>query len=160
MKHQNLKSLQVRKSQVLEEVDNLVKEKEFVDKKLNDEKNRLKPIENNIKRLSKSKLKISRKIEDLFEEKKSIDRKLNDTRDHLRLIEGNIEKLTKLKPQLSEHAILRYLERIKEINISEVKEEIMTDKIKQQISTIGNGRIPVGDFVLVIRNNVVVTIEK
>lgn len=59
---------------------------------------------------------------------------------------------------LSEHALLRYIEREKKIDLKSIKAEILTDKVKEQIKTIGSGKIPCGELNLIVKNNVIVSI--
>lgn len=60
---------------------------------------------------------------------------------------------------VSEHAILRYLERVTGIPIEEVKAAILPDGIKKLAMTAGSGKYPVGTHKIVVRGNTVVTIE-
>lgn len=66
----------------------------------------------------------------------------------------------KLKP--TEHSLLRYLERVKGINLKEVEEEMLSDpKMMEAISVLGgNGIYPFqGRFQFVVKNNVIVTVK-
>lgn len=60
---------------------------------------------------------------------------------------------------VTEHAILRYLERVYEIDIEAVKSEIVADS-HSAIAFMGSGELkrPAG-FTLVIKNNSIVTIK-
>lgn len=61
---------------------------------------------------------------------------------------------------VSEHAILRYMERIQKIDIKAIEKEIISDEVLKMIETLGNtGSYPNKDFKLVIKNGTVVTIE-
>jgi chromosome segregation ATPase len=84
---------------------------------------------------------------------------------------GNIKKeMTDLKsridgfnenkqPIVSEHAILRYLERVKGLDIKAIEKEILTDDILKLIETLGpNGVYPNNGFKIKMKNNVVITI--
>lgn len=61
---------------------------------------------------------------------------------------------------ISEHAILRYLERVKGVNIEELKEEIWpkSDVNQRMCRTLGNGEFPVNNHRVVIKNNVIVSV--
>jgi predicted transcriptional regulator len=60
---------------------------------------------------------------------------------------------------VTEHAILRYLERIMNIDIEELRAEILTDKTRQQIKTLGNGRYPLEKGgKAVVKNNSIVSV--
>lgn len=62
---------------------------------------------------------------------------------------------------ITDHAILRYLERVKGINVEEIKEEIITPEIKNIIATLGSssGTYPSGTgYSVVLKKNTVVTV--
>lgn len=59
---------------------------------------------------------------------------------------------------VSEHAIIRYLERVYQLDLEKIKREILPDTIAQQAKIIGNGRYGVVDHTLLIKDNVVVTV--
>jgi chromosome segregation ATPase len=58
---------------------------------------------------------------------------------------------------VSEHAILRYLERIKGMNIEEIKKEMLDGK-ESQIKFAGSGKIGINGYTIVFKNNVVVSV--
>ncbi len=71
----------------------------------------------------------------------------------------NYEASAKLNPKVSEHALLRYLERVKGIDIKTCEQEILNKKVLEMIETLGgNGSFPNENFKLVMKDNVVVTI--
>ena len=60
---------------------------------------------------------------------------------------------------ISEHALLRYLERVSKIDTDSVKKTIITPELIKIVETLGgNGKYPVGDITLVMRDYVVTTI--
>ncbi|MDD2904787.1 MAG: hypothetical protein PHW94_07680 [Sulfurimonas sp.] len=59
---------------------------------------------------------------------------------------------------ISEHAILRYLERVYKLNITKLYKEIVTPKVQEQIKEFGNGTYSVEAFSIKVVDNVVVTI--
>lgn len=63
---------------------------------------------------------------------------------------------------VSEHAIIRYIERVLGISIDEISQKILGNEIEKQIETLGNGTYPINDneFKIVVKDNVVVTIIK
>ncbi|HCB1595204.1 TPA: hypothetical protein MYP09_001418 [Citrobacter farmeri] len=63
------------------------------------------------------------------------------------------------EPIVSEHAILRYLERVEGLNIEEVKAKILTDKVKAQINFAKSCEINNSQYKIVVKNNVIVTIK-
>jgi hypothetical protein len=63
------------------------------------------------------------------------------------------------EPVISEHAILRYLERIKGLDITAIKDEILDEKTIANIKFIKrNGKIKRDAFNLVVKDNIVVSI--
>lgn len=73
------------------------------------------------------------------------------------------DKIEELKSdnsiKISEHAILRYFERIKGYNISDIEKEIITEDVKKLVETLGgNGKYPFNDFQLVLKDFTVTTI--
>ena len=61
---------------------------------------------------------------------------------------------------VSEHAILRYLERVKGFNLKEIEEEIITEELKSNVAILGgNGKYPLNNCKAVMKNFTIVTIE-
>lgn len=77
-------------------------------------------------------------------------------------LKGKIEALQKPKGlRVTEHAILRYLERVNKINLKEIEKAILTPELVKMTEVLGtNGKFPVSDFNIVIRDGSVVTVEK
>ena len=60
---------------------------------------------------------------------------------------------------ISDHAMLRYLERIYELDLEMVKGQILTNEALSIIEQFGgNGKYQLKDFTLVLKNNTIVTI--
>lgn len=81
----------------------------------------------------------------------------------LRAIETIKEQINKLEKQngviVTEHAILRYLERVKGINLADISKEILTDEIKKFVAVIGgNGTYPNNGFSVKIVDYKIVTV--
>ncbi len=61
--------------------------------------------------------------------------------------------------EISDHAIVRYTERVLGYDIDYIKKQILTTEIQELIETLGgNGNYPNKDFKVVVKNNTVVTI--
>lgn len=73
-------------------------------------------------------------------------------------IKNQIELIKNASPVVSEHAILRYLERIKGIDLKAVTEEILSGNRADMISTMGSGTMKTSDYDIVFKNRCVVTI--
>lgn len=121
----------------------------------------LKELNTQLKALSeKMSLKTSQ-ISSKQSEINQYNKELNQLQKQFTEIENKIEKYTNKNPIISEHAIVRYMERVKKIDIEEIKKEILSEKVTKMISDLGNnGTYPnENGFQLVIKNNVVVTIK-
>ena len=73
------------------------------------------------------------------------------------------EEIAKIKdtkvPTVSEHAILRYLERVKGLNIPEIEKEILSDEVLKLVDYLGgSGTYPNGLFSVVMKNYCVTTV--
>lgn len=95
--------------------------------------------------------------------KKDLDAKQLESKQLLNQINQVKREISNLSndktPIISEHAILRYLERVKGLNIKEVENEILTEDVLKLIDTLGpNGTYPVDNFRIVLKNNVITTI--
>jgi DNA repair exonuclease SbcCD ATPase subunit len=85
---------------------------------------------------------------------------LNRKLELIRVIEGEL-KVLELPIQISDHALIRYLERVHGINITQVKLEIINANVVSlwEGTKQGDGDYPIGNGAqVVIRNNVAVTI--
>lgn len=82
---------------------------------------------------------------------------LNKRRD---ILNKKLEKIT-AKLTISEHAIIRYIERVIGINIDEITNKILTPEIEAMYNNLGSGKFPIegGKARVVIKNNVIVTVE-
>ena len=62
-------------------------------------------------------------------------------------------------PVITEHALLRYLERVKGIDIKEIKKEILPEDIADIIGKLGSGKFIVNKkFKLIVKNKVIKSI--
>lgn len=75
-------------------------------------------------------------------------------------LKSEIDKLSKdTTVKVSEHAIVRYFERVKGYNIAEIEKDILSDEVLNLISQLGeNGKFPNNGFHVVLKNNTVTTI--
>lgn len=63
------------------------------------------------------------------------------------------------KPIVSEHAILRYLERVGGMNMEQIKNFILNEEALSYISSMGDGTYPIENrFNIVVKNNTIITI--
>ena len=104
----------------------------------------------------KSEIDLIRRERQLINERLSVaERNLKNTEEELKKLKiGN-------KIIVSEHAVLRYLERTMELDLKAVENEILSKEVVSQYRTLGNGKYPVSNGCkAVIKDNVVLTITK
>lgn len=96
----------------------------------------------------------------LREQSRNIKNQIREEERKLLAIKEKLESLTKkaVEPILTDHALVRYLERVKGIDIEKAKKEILSDKLKSMISTLGNGKFPCDNFTVIVKDNQVITI--
>lgn len=102
-------------------------------------------------------------LEDLKEQIISNQNKIVLKKQEIKDIDKKINKLKSNKLEISDHAILRYLERIENIDINKIKDriknELINEEIKNQVKILGNGIFPIkNNLKAVIKNNIVITI--
>lgn len=86
-----------------------------------------------------------------------LDRYQFDTDGERQAIERKIASL-EAEPCVSDHAIVRYIERVYGIDIEAIKAELLTEDAREQIKIVGSGKIPSGPFTLVVKRGTVVTV--
>ena len=104
-----------------------------------------------------------RKEEQVVEELKNTVSDINiDIKATQHKISGLKDKIGKLENngsiRISDHAIVRYLERIQGVDIAQAKRDILTDIVLDQYNTLGDGTYPNKNFKIIIRNSTVTTI--
>jgi hypothetical protein len=61
--------------------------------------------------------------------------------------------------KVTEHAIIRYLERVKGLDIEEIEKEILTDSLKDMVTNLGNtGTFPGNGFRILMKDGTITTI--
>lgn len=61
---------------------------------------------------------------------------------------------------VTDHAIKRYLQRVEEIDPIDVPSRIVTTALQEMVRTLGDGKYPVDDFMVVVCGNTVKTVIK
>lgn len=81
--------------------------------------------------------------------------KINTINQRLNLLDS---KKTKNDPEISLHALIRYIERIHRINIEEIKKNLLSQKIKEYVNDFKNGRITENGITFIFKNRKIITI--
>lgn len=115
-----------------------------------------------LKKLQSLLIKQKSEIDLIKRERQLINERLSVAERNLKNTEEELKKLkTGNKIIVSEHAVLRYLERTMELDLKAVESEILTEETIKQYKTLGNGKYPVSNGCkAVIKDNVVLTITK
>jgi septation ring formation regulator EzrA len=75
-------------------------------------------------------------------------------------LKHRIKTLQNKEVIVSEHALLRYIERVMGVDLEEIKNQVLGPETLALIGKLGNGKYPIGNGVrAVVKNNTVVTIQ-
>lgn len=115
-----------------------------------------------LKKLQSLLIKQKSEIDLIKRERQLINERLSVAERNLWNTEEELKKLkTGNKIIVSEHAVLRYLERTMELDLKAVENKILSEEVVSQYKTLGNGKYPVSNGCkAVIKDNVVLTITK
>jgi predicted nucleic acid-binding Zn-ribbon protein len=76
-------------------------------------------------------------------------------------LKQQVEALAKKDIVVSEHAMLRYLERAHGIDPDELKQHILTSQVRTMINGMASGKFPLGNGMrAVVKDRVIITIEQ
>lgn len=115
---------------------------------------RLKEYQGRLEKLKAEQSVIVMRRKEIVKEEQEIGKKINH-------IKQEIAGLTDKGLTLSEHAILRYIQRVEVVHPDEVYNRVITDDLKKMHGILGNGEFPLGDsgHFCIIRGNVVISIK-
>jgi len=115
-------------------------------------KQELKQLETQVK-------KIEGEISSLRKEKSFVDQNISLKEKQKKEIMKKISSLKEKDINVSEHAMLRYIERVIGIDLNDIKSKILTDDIRTKIETFGNGTYSNEEFKVIVKDNTIVTVE-
>lgn len=111
-----------------------------------------------IKELVTRKKKLQSKLERLHQE-------VNESKTEYSKTKAQIDKINNILSTsaknliVTEHALLKYIERFMDIDLEKIKKQIADKQIEDQAKTLGNGKYPTKDgLTLVVKNMTVVTL--
>jgi len=118
-------------------------------------------IEQELKGLQTQLTKVEGEIKALKQEQAALSEKQATASNQRRSL---LSRITELKqdgePIVSEHAILRYIERIMGVDVDRIKTTILSPKIVEYINTFRSGTFPCDGFKVVVKDRCVVTIKE
>ena len=111
-------------------------------------------------------------IEQLQEEAENLQKEINkltydlnitkqqrtEKQDKLNEINRTIEALNS-DVTVTDHAVVRYFERVKGFDIEEIRNKILPSEVKPKIQILANCKYPLENFEIVVKNNKVVTVQ-
>lgn len=111
-----------------------------------------------IKQLQSRRTKVKAEMTTLKSDLHDINNRLSNRKQTLQNIEAQISAIS-IEPTVSEHAVLRYLERKYDFDIEDIKNQILSDALKGLITKLGSGKYPLGDGrTVVVKNKCVVSV--
>jgi hypothetical protein len=115
---------------------------------------------NELKHLLCRKEATEQSIKALKDQQQDIVRRLQQEKDTLVRINQGIDRIKRESDKLvvSEHAILRYFEKVLKFDIEEIKKKILPAKQGEQVKVLGSGTFTADTHRLRVKNGVVVTI--
>lgn len=114
-----------------------------------------------LKGLQTTREKLSGEITVARKEQDRLQKRVNELRRDLTATEKKIQTLTErnAKVVISEHALLRYFERVLGFDIESIKQTLLPEQVEQQVKVLGGGVYPVDNkFKVRIRGNTVLTV--
>jgi len=96
----------------------------------------------------------------LHSQKKALQSEISLKEKQLKNYKEELERLQLHSETLivSEHAIIRYLQRVYKLDLEKVENEILTTEVKEKIEIYGNGSYSLDGFGIKVVDNVVVTV--
>jgi septal ring factor EnvC (AmiA/AmiB activator) len=102
--------------------------------------------------------KLEKELHVLKEERERIAKQCVETSQTLNHVRQQIANFSKREPTVTEHAMLRYIERVHGINLAEVSAAILTEQNKTLIDFAGSCRIKSGGVEFVVKDRCVVSV--
>lgn len=114
-----------------------------------------------LKQLQTRRSQLEIELKELNESRREIQDKVNRVKDTLNSINAEVVSLENTKLVISEHALLRYLQRAKGIDLEQMKAEMINDKTINLINTLGTGKYPIGKGCrAIVKGRTVVSVVK
>jgi predicted nucleic acid-binding Zn-ribbon protein len=115
---------------------------------------KIKGLQTQIKKLEADAQVITERVKTDQREVSQKMKRANDLRKQIQRLEGNGEI------KVTEHAILRYLERVEGLDLKAIEEKIITDQIRELVRELGgSGEFPSNEgFLVRMKNYTIITI--
>lgn len=112
-----------------------------------------------LKQLQSRRQKLQVEIENLNAEGKILFHKQQELRNNVKKINMEIAKLKTRDIVITEHALLRYFERVLNYDLDKIKNEMLSKDTKAKIMVIGNGQYPINnEYKIVVKSNSIISV--
>lgn len=112
-----------------------------------------------LKRLKAYKAELEGQLPVLKRQMKDASSAFNLAQNKVDKLEADIKALeSKKELTVSDHAVLRYIERVMGINLDNIRTDII-EQVEKHYDVLGDGKYPIDNGRTVIQNGVIVTIE-
>lgn len=118
-------------------------------------------VESELKKLQTLKSKLEQELSDIKRQKSILGEQTTLVSNQLQRVENDIKKLiTSRSGELivSEHAMLRYIQRVIGVPLEDIKAKIATPNLVNTVKILGNGTYPTDGFRVKIVDGVIVTV--
>lgn len=119
-------------------------------------------VREELKKLQSMKVNFEAEIVSLEITEKNLKKEISTKKSNLNELKQRMNNLSKICDGLtvSDHAIVRYMERVVGINIEDITNKILPSSVALAIENLGNCHYPVnnGEFKLIVKDGVVITI--
>jgi len=112
-----------------------------------------------LKQLNSRKAKLEVDIEQMRVSEKEIKDKLKKASEQMGKINLEITNATGTEPIVTEHALIRYMERVMEVDLDIVRNKILTEDLSAKIIALGSGKYSIQEkYFAVVKGMSVISI--
>lgn len=112
-----------------------------------------------IKNLRNKLNELNNKRDEIIQEQNRIHKKLKNINEEIKKYEKKLKRAENpRKPSVTDHAVIRYLGRVKGIDMDKLREEICSTD-KKTLKNLGDGEYPMDDYKIVVKDGTVITIK-
>jgi hypothetical protein len=97
-------------------------------------------------------------LSNLGDEQRRVNQEINNRRNELSAVNQKIAGLTEREPVVTEHALLRYCERVLGIDMQKITESILSPDNRAKIKFAKSCTLTMGDVKFVVKDGAVVSV--
>lgn len=114
-------------------------------------------MKESLKEIQREIQETTKRLADVKEDQRTSGKLITELTKSLEALENKMKKATR-ELVVSEHAVVQWLNRVKGIDLDEVKKEILSEELVALASEYNSGKFTLGGTTFVVADNVVVTI--